>query len=367
MRKTNVCLLLFALPFIILAFVSSFACKKTTNPTFAEILSGPTPTGSAACTFITQWTGSSSVTLNNPHGISADENDNVYVASYGNRTIQVFNSSGSSVTQWTVGYQPEGVGVNNSVDAYVADQYGDSVYRYTKDGMFIGTTSVNPEGISCIASITIDPLATPSVPVTTYTTGTWNFNGPMGVAFDASGNLYNTSFWTLTGDCGHRYYAHLWKNTNGSGIWSIIWRSSVSGTTNPIFVAVNQLGSYAYIADSSANHVYCIDTSSADPTTYVYRTPDVDSTTGGAAVTQFNAPHGIAVDRLGYVFVADTGNNRIKVYASDLSGPLTVFGVQGSKVREFNNPWGIAVDNDRNVYVTDTLNNRIQKFSPYNP
>jgi hypothetical protein len=381
MNKKNAYLCLLLTPILVMVLVSAFACKKSSQATFPTMFSTPTPTpggtstsSSGPCTFISQWKGAS-VTLNNPHGIAVDYQDNIYVSSYGNKYVQVFKSTGAVVTSWTVPYFPEGIGVDNAINVYVADQNGNQVYKYTKDGSSIKSLSVASVGVTCGWYATPDATSTPSTGVTTYLTGTWNYEGPMGVALDGSGNLYNTSFWDLYSDpCGNDYEARLWKYTNGSGMWNTLWRSVVVGTSNPVYATVNYAGTYAYVADSSANHVYCINTSlMSSPLTYVARVPNVDSTAGGSGDTQFNAPHGVAVDSNGYVFVADTHNNRIKVYDSTLTTLLAKIGktdssgnpIAGTGVGEFNNPWAVAVDNEDNLYVSDTINNRIQKFSPY--
>ena len=77
---------------------------------------------------------------------------------------------------------------------------------------------------------------------------------------------------------------------------------------------------------------------------------------------QFYYPRGVAVDRSGNVYVADTGNNRIQKF-SPWGWFLTKWGSEGSGDGQFENPSGVAVDGSGNVYVADTDNHRIQKFS----
>src|SRR4026207_695683 len=68
-------------------------------------------------------------------------------------------------------------------------------------------------------------------------------------------------------------------------------------------------------------------------------------------------PTGVAVDSLGYVYVADYGNNQIKKI--DPGGNVTVLagsGAQGSADgtgtdAEFHEPVDVAVDKGFNVYV----------------
>ncbi len=92
---------------------------------------------------------------------------------------------------------------------------------------------------------------------------------------------------------------------------------------------------------------------------------------GGANRGQLNLPRGIALDSKGDFYVADTQNLRIQEF--DKSGKfITMFGSKGLGEGQFNSygdtgvgtgPGGVAVDKDGNVYVADTWNHRMQKFS----
>ena len=83
---------------------------------------------------------------------------------------------------------------------------------------------------------------------------------------------------------------------------------------------------------------------------------------GPAGSAHFNNPQGIAVDSTGIVFVADSANNRIRRIGLD--GSVTTLagdGIPGSldgpsAQARFNAPHGVAVDNLGNVYVADTGN-----------
>jgi DNA-binding beta-propeller fold protein YncE len=80
-----------------------------------------------------------------------------------------------------------------------------------------------------------------------------------------------------------------------------------------------------------------------------------------------NGARGLALAPDGTLYIADTGNSRI--LHVDSSG--TILESWGSRTPEgqmpaasgtFIEPWGVAVDKDGNVYVADTWNHRIQKF-----
>ncbi|MEM7345734.1 MAG: 6-bladed beta-propeller, partial [Chloroflexota bacterium] len=81
----------------------------------------------------------------------------------------------------------------------------------------------------------------------------------------------------------------------------------------------------------------------------------------GTGNGQFIAPRGLAVDAVGNIYVADTGNRRVQKF--DSSGNyLLDWGIEGTGNGQFIAPRGLAVDVVGNVYVVDTGNHRVQKF-----
>jgi sugar lactone lactonase YvrE len=90
---------------------------------------------------------------------------------------------------------------------------------------------------------------------------------------------------------------------------------------------------------------------------------------GPAAAAQFQSPTGVAVDGRGYIYVADQGNNRIRVISTDgMVSTLAGTGVAGfsdgaGNVAKFKYPAGVAVDAAGVVYVADAGNNRIRRIS----
>lgn len=94
------------------------------------------------------------------------------------------------------------------------------------------------------------------------------------------------------------------------------------------------------------------------------------STDGMKNSAKFFAPAAIAVDRFGYVYVADTGNHTIRKITPEglvttLAGspgkPDSVDGV-GPSAR-FNFPYGVAIDNSGNVLIADAYNHTIRKIT----
>lgn len=90
---------------------------------------------------------------------------------------------------------------------------------------------------------------------------------------------------------------------------------------------------------------------------------------GQGAAARFHNPQGIAVDTNGIVYVADTGNNRIRRIAAD--GTVTTIAGDGAAgfqdgtgaQARFNAPRSIAVDRQGNLYVADTGNAAVRFIS----
>jgi uncharacterized protein (TIGR03663 family) len=81
----------------------------------------------------------------------------------------------------------------------------------------------------------------------------------------------------------------------------------------------------------------------------------------GSEAGQLRSPKGVAVDKAGYLYVADSQNHRIQVF--DATGNFVrQWGSQGAGQGQFQEPWGVAVSTDGMVYVADTWNHRIQVF-----
>lgn len=70
---------------------------------------------------------------------------------------------------------------------------------------------------------------------------------------------------------------------------------------------------------------------------------------------------GVAVDDQGYIFVADSGNNRIQIFNPDGSF-LKTFGSWGSGDSEFKGLEGVAIMSNGNILVCDRENHRVQVF-----
>lgn len=91
---------------------------------------------------------------------------------------------------------------------------------------------------------------------------------------------------------------------------------------------------------------------------------------GVGTAASFHTPSGVALDASGNLYIADTGNHVIRKLAPDGSvttvagsGVAGFMDGQGAEA-QFNGPVGVAVDRDGMVYVADTYNDRIRRIAP---
>jgi NHL repeat len=101
--------------------------------------------------------------------------------------------------------------------------------------------------------------------------------------------------------------------------------------------------------------------------------PQAVDTDGTNTDVRFNAPGGVALDDRGNIFVADTGNSTIRELARMGTNWVssTIVGLAGQSgatdgtngQARFNAPWGLAIDGVGDIYVADTGNHTIRKLT----
>jgi sugar lactone lactonase YvrE len=137
--------------------------------------------------------------------------------------------------------------------------------------------------------------------------------------------------------------------------------------SDPFGVAADALGNL-YVADGGdGNTIRKIDTLGVSSTL----AGGIEGyAEGSGKMAAFNTPSGIALDRKGNLYVADTGNNAIRKVTPD--GVVSTWAGDGlagyrdgrGPGAQFNGPLGVAVGPDGAVYVADTYNDRIRRIAP---
>lgn len=125
-----------------------------------------------------------------------------------------------------------------------------------------------------------------------------------------------------------------------------------------------------YISNSSINAIFKV--TPKKTVTLLAGTLGKPGTTDGlAAEARFKSPKGLAVDRNGAIYVADSGNQTIRRIAPD--GRVSTFAGQPGKrgtvdgqrmAARLDQPTSIAIDSGGTLYVANGQDNRIRKISP---
>lgn len=130
-----------------------------------------------------------------------------------------------------------------------------------------------------------------------------------------------------------------------------------------------------YIADSGGNRIRKVDKITKTITTVAGTGAQGFGGDGGAATdAQLAYPRGLAFDAADNLYISDTGNNRVRrVDAGD--GSITTFAGNGVYIdydldvgdgllapfAELSAPLGLAFDADGNLYIAESGNNRVRK------
>jgi sugar lactone lactonase YvrE len=329
--------------------------------------------------------GSNRTTLyNDPVGVAVDAHTNVYVADLHNHVIRKLVLSGTNWVSSTIAglagnagsadgsytnarfNGPYGIAVDSGGNVYVADT-GNSTIRM-----------LTPSGGAWVVS-TIAGLAGSTGSTNASNSGA-RFRYPMGLAVDGSGNIY-------VADEGNSVIREI----TSPGVWSVNTIAGLAGNAGsadgennnarfnyPSGVAVDAAGN-VYVADKLSCTIrklvliggnWAVSTIAGQ----AYQSGSAD---GIGSAARFNSPTGVAVNNGGSIYVADEGNNTIRMLtpagtnytvftAAGLAGNAGDIDGFGGTV-QFDGPYGIAVDASTNVYVADSINNAIRGTPLFNP
>ena len=284
-----------------------------------------------------------------PQGIAIDSADNVYVADTGNKRIVKFSPLGVS-TILTSPYL-----TSNSIVKSIAVDADGAVYFTSNNSAFkiVGTITRglgfgifnNPEHITVDSAGNVYVADTGNNRIvkivgSAVTKVYYGFDNPTGVAVDQLGNVY-----VVEKPIGSLY-----------GLTGLLWRIVESATDGIVYKMISfDVGTPESITIRPGGVVYI-----AEPSSGVVRVLQLPVETGSvganitAFATGFNSPGRMAIDSNDNIYVADTGNNRVKKI--DKFGDITTVG--GAN---FDGPRDVAVGLDGAVYVADTGNDRIAK------
>ena len=265
--------------------------------------------------------------FNLPRGLAVDDDGNLYVADSGNHRIQQLDAATTNWTAWgSPGAadgefnQPFGIDVDGDGNLFVADSNNNRVQR--RDALSGDWTSwggIRGKEIG-------------------------QFNGPFDVAVDSNGCVYVAD-----------HYNHRIQKRDNAGAWSLFVGSGFDDedVRFPNGVAIGDDGA-VYVSDydergPGTNHVKKF--SAAGELLAVLGT-SVD--TGGL----LDMPMQMDIDSDGNLFVANRVGNRVTLLPNETNPTWA----DVSQPHRLNDPWGVALDRRGILYVADSGNHRVLRI-----
>jgi uncharacterized protein (TIGR03437 family) len=319
-----------------------------------------------------------SASLNEPYGVAVDAAGKLYIADSFNARIRRVSPGGIISTMagnGTAGFSgdegpainaslslPLGVAVDASGNLYIGDGFNNSIRKVRVDGTIV-----------TLAGNRRFKFAGDGAPALSA-----SLNMPSGVAVDAAGNLCIAD--TLNARIRRVSPSGIINTVAGNGIAGFFGDGGPATSASlavPSGVAADGLGNF-YISDFLNNRIRKVSPSGIINTVAGNGVAGF-SGDGGAATKaslylsfDMDTPGGVAVDQVGNLYIADSGNDRIRKVTS--AGVVTT--IAGNGIRGFSGdggpatsaslhrPVGVAVDAAGNLYIADTKNDRIRKVSP---
>jgi len=288
-----------------------------------------------------------SARLSGPVAVTLDPSGTLYIADQKNLRVRTVDRKSAIVTilgDGTAGTganqlaSPAGLVVDASGAVYVADQNNDRIQKIAAGGDVetlagTGSPGFNGDGMPAVSTQLFSPGA---------------------IAMAADGALYFS-------DAGNGRI----RSVSTGGIVSSVARIAARG------LALDGAGN-VYASDTLAHSIVRIDPLGHSTVLAGTGAPGFSGDGGTASAAQLNSPGGLAVDGQGSLYISDTGNHRVRVIGPD--GMIRTIAGNGAadfsgdgataQAASLNSPSGLAVDSAGNVWVADTGNNRIRKLVP---
>lgn len=310
-----------------------------------------------------------------PTGLAADRAGALYVTDTNNHTVRKIALSTGDVTTLagTVGMPgnadgasatarfnyPYGIAMDGPGTLYVADYSGQTVRKVMVDTGAV-TTLAGKAGIAGS---------------TDGTGATATFNGPNGLATDGAGTLYSADRYshtvrkivlatatvsTLAGTAGVQTSPATGGSADGVG-------AAVRFKVPYGVVAVD--ADTLYVADTYNHTIRKVDIRTGAVTTLAGAAGAAGTVDGQGAAARFNLPSALTADGSGSLYVTDYGNQTIRKVQVGTGAVTTIAGMMGMSgnadglgaAARFDRPQGIAADRSGALFVADTGNHTIRR------
>jgi len=321
-----------------------------------------TVAGSGAYGFTGDGQAATGAEIGFPYGLAVDGSGNLYITDISHEIVRKVDTSGIITTvagSGTTGYSGDGqaatsaklyyptaLAVDASGNLYIADRYNYRI-RMVSGGTI---TTVAGTGTCCYSG---DGGKATSA----------NLGTPVGVALDSAGNLYIADSSTSRIRMVSGGIITTVAGTGTAGFSGDGGRATSANLYNPLGVAVDASGNL-YIPDVDNERIRVVSKAGIVNTLVGGAIGD-----GGLGVFGFfNQPLGVARDAAGNTYIADSYNNRVRKIAAN--GVITTVAGTGAlgfldnvpaTGAKLSYPTGVAVDGSGNLYIADVNNYRVRK------
>jgi sugar lactone lactonase YvrE len=280
-----------------------------------------------------------------------------------------FTGDGGLATSAEI-HSPYGVAVDVAGNIYIADQANNCIRKVTATTADISTLAGDgTAGYSGDGGLAINA----------------ELNGPTGIAVDRAGNLYiadasnnrvravNTGSSSVT-IAGVAIAAGDIATIAGNGTAGFSGDGGAATSAKlslPFEVTVDGAGDF-FIADRNNNRVRKVTFGGTISTFAGNGTAGFSGDGGAATSAELHSASGVALDRSGNLYIADTANQRIRLVTAS-TGLITTAAGNGTAgfsgdggaatSAELHLPAAVVVDTAGNLYIADTMNNRIRKVT----
>src|SRR5579875_649189 len=293
--------------------------------------------------------------LNAPRGAASNAKGTLFISDSQNSVVRLVNGVGiSSIGQGSL-VMPRGVATDSAGNAYVADSLANVVWKIGTDGSVTKFAGSGDAGFAGDGG----PAASAQL------------NAPTAVAVDPAGNVFIDDFTNLR--IREVTTAGIINTVAGNG--SQGYSGDGGPAVNASFnlaqgIAVDSFGNL-YIADTGNNVIRKVNTSGVISTIAGTGSFGHSGDGGPALSAQLTGPPAVAADSSGNVFLID-GTGWIRQISPDGSintiagnGSLGYSGDAGIATKaQLNSPTALSVDASGNLYVADTGNNAIRLLRP---
>ncbi len=277
----------------------------------------------------------------------------------------LFTTSGSGLTATTMN-GPFDAAEDSAGNLYVADFFNSRVLQFKPP-------FTNGMGSSLV-------FGQPDFTTGAANTSRIGLNGPRGLTFDSSGNL-----WVV--DAGNnrvlQYNPAFATDMNASLVIGQVdftsqgFATTDSGLQSPSMIAFDASG-YLWVTDTDNNRVLEFKPPFTNGMPAILVIGQTDFVSNGAAApptaSSLNFPWGVAFDSAGDLWIGDINNNRVLEFKPPFTNGMNATLVLGQATfttsaggitqNGFGGPSGIAFDSSGNLYVVDYGNNRTLQFAP---